>query len=140
MVGVLEAALTELERQGIRGLVIDLRNNPGGLLDAAIDVIEHQGEAAVRVVDVAHRASLMYSFGAMVILNFIQFSPFPFVVTFIAVAAPLFFFLGAAGRPRRGTPRRSQRSVHPGLRHPAGRGPGGRRATGCHGRRHRRGC
>ena len=32
------AALTGLEKQGLRALVIDLRNNPGGLLDAAIDV------------------------------------------------------------------------------------------------------
>jgi len=32
------AALEGLERQGMRALVIDLRNNPGGLLDAAIDV------------------------------------------------------------------------------------------------------
>ena len=32
------AALSGLERQGLRGLVIDLRNNPGGLIDAAIDV------------------------------------------------------------------------------------------------------
>ena len=32
------AALGTLEKQGLRGLVIDLRNNPGGLLDAAIDV------------------------------------------------------------------------------------------------------
>jgi hypothetical protein len=43
-------------------------------------------------VDIAHRASLMYAFGAMVILNFIQFSPYPLIVTFIAVAAPLLFF------------------------------------------------
>ena len=32
------SALTSLEKQGMRGLVIDLRDNPGGLLDAAIDV------------------------------------------------------------------------------------------------------
>lgn len=31
-------ALTRLEKQGLRALVIDLRNNPGGLLDAAVDV------------------------------------------------------------------------------------------------------
>ena len=31
-------ALSGLEKQGLRGLVIDLRNNPGGLLDAAIEV------------------------------------------------------------------------------------------------------
>lgn len=33
-------ALTGLEAQGIRSLVIDLRNNPGGLLDAAIAVCD----------------------------------------------------------------------------------------------------
>ncbi len=32
------AALEGLEQQGLKALVIDLRNNPGGLLDAAIDV------------------------------------------------------------------------------------------------------
>jgi carboxyl-terminal processing protease len=32
------AALAGLEKQQLRGLVIDLRNNPGGLLDAAIEV------------------------------------------------------------------------------------------------------
>lgn len=31
-------ALTGLEQHGLRALVIDLRNNPGGLLDAAVDV------------------------------------------------------------------------------------------------------
>lgn len=31
-------ALTDLERQGMRGLVFDLRENPGGLLDVAQDV------------------------------------------------------------------------------------------------------
>ncbi len=34
----LKTALKELERQGMQGLIIDLRNNPGGLLDSAIDV------------------------------------------------------------------------------------------------------
>ncbi|WP_324668204.1 S41 family peptidase [Geochorda subterranea] len=33
-----EAALESLERQGYRALILDLRNNPGGLLTAAIDV------------------------------------------------------------------------------------------------------
>lgn len=35
-VGELEAALKELEKQGIRGLVIDLRKNFGGILRAAV--------------------------------------------------------------------------------------------------------
>jgi carboxyl-terminal processing protease len=34
------AALRGIERPGLRGLVLDLRNNPGGLLDAAIEVCE----------------------------------------------------------------------------------------------------
>jgi carboxyl-terminal processing protease len=36
----LEEALKRLEAQGMDALVLDLRNNPGGLLDAAIDVSE----------------------------------------------------------------------------------------------------
>jgi len=35
-----ETALEGLEQQGLRALVIDLRNNPGGLLDAAIEVCD----------------------------------------------------------------------------------------------------
>jgi carboxyl-terminal processing protease len=34
----LDRALAPLEQQGLQGLVIDLRNNPGGLLDSAVDV------------------------------------------------------------------------------------------------------
>jgi carboxyl-terminal processing protease len=33
-------ALMGLLKQGITGLIIDLRNNPGGLLDAAVEVVE----------------------------------------------------------------------------------------------------
>jgi carboxyl-terminal processing protease len=34
----LEAGLKNLEKDGLKGLILDLRNNPGGLLDVAIDV------------------------------------------------------------------------------------------------------
>ena len=34
----LSKALDELERQGIQALILDLRNNPGGLLNSAVDV------------------------------------------------------------------------------------------------------
>jgi carboxyl-terminal processing protease len=37
----LAAALEELSRQGMRQIVLDLRNNPGGLLDQAIKVASH---------------------------------------------------------------------------------------------------
>lgn len=35
-----EAALKELEKHDLRALVLDLRNNPGGLVDAAVDVCD----------------------------------------------------------------------------------------------------
>jgi carboxyl-terminal processing protease len=34
----LKDAVTELQKQGLRGLVIDLRNNPGGQLEAAVEI------------------------------------------------------------------------------------------------------
>ncbi len=36
----LEKALKELEGQGMQAVILDLRNNPGGLLEAAVDVLE----------------------------------------------------------------------------------------------------
>jgi carboxyl-terminal processing protease len=38
--GDLESALRKLEGQGMKGLVLDLRDNPGGLLDQAVKVCE----------------------------------------------------------------------------------------------------
>ena len=37
-VGEFFAALNDLEAKGMKGLIIDLRNNPGGLLSAAVDI------------------------------------------------------------------------------------------------------
>jgi len=36
--GDLEANLRKLEKKGMKGLILDLRNNPGGLLNSAVDV------------------------------------------------------------------------------------------------------
>ncbi len=36
--GELDRALSTLEQSGVRGVVLDLRNNPGGLLDSAVEV------------------------------------------------------------------------------------------------------
>lgn len=35
----LDRALTKAEKQGMKGLVLDLRNNPGGLLDVAVAIV-----------------------------------------------------------------------------------------------------
>jgi carboxyl-terminal processing protease len=48
----LASALEELSRQGMQQLILDLRNNPGGLLDQAIKVVSHfvgRGKAVVSV-------------------------------------------------------------------------------------------
>jgi hypothetical protein len=49
-------------------------------------------------VDIAHRAALLYSFAALVLVRFIELSPFPAWVNTLAAAAPLFFFALALGR------------------------------------------
>jgi hypothetical protein len=46
-------------------------------------------------VDTAHRASLLYSFAALLLARFVEFSPFPTWVSVSAVAAPLAFFASA---------------------------------------------
>jgi carboxyl-terminal processing protease len=46
----LEDALQDLEEQRIRGLVLDLRNNPGGLLEQAISVSDEFLEAGKLIV------------------------------------------------------------------------------------------
>lgn len=46
----MRSALSKLRKAGMRGLVLDLRNDPGGLLDQAVSVAEHfleQGELIV---------------------------------------------------------------------------------------------
>ncbi len=37
----LRKALSEMRREGLRGLVLDLRWNPGGLLDEAVDIVSY---------------------------------------------------------------------------------------------------
>lgn len=46
-------------------------------------------------VDVAHRASLLYSFAALLLARFVELSPYSTRVNLWAVALPLVFFAGA---------------------------------------------
>lgn len=43
-------------------------------------------------VDIAHRASLLYSFAALVIARLLEYSPYSVTVQFYAAAVPLAFF------------------------------------------------
>ena len=52
----LAQALTELKGKEIQGLVLDLRNNPGGLLTAAVGVSEQFLEAGKMVVSIKGRS------------------------------------------------------------------------------------
>ncbi|WP_295684367.1 hypothetical protein [uncultured Nevskia sp.] len=55
--------------------------------------IATSAEAAAPVyVDIAHRAALMYAFSAMLIREFVPYSPLSAAGTSLAVAAPLLFF------------------------------------------------
>ena len=49
------AALGSLKRQGMKGLIIDVRNNPGGLLYAAVDVAENFIPEGERIVSTKGR-------------------------------------------------------------------------------------
>jgi carboxyl-terminal processing protease len=51
----LAASLEELSRQGMQQLILDLRNNPGGLLDQAIKVVSHFIPRGKTVVSVRSR-------------------------------------------------------------------------------------
>ena len=46
----MDAALKKLKKEGALGLILDLRNNPGGLLDSAIDVSEKFLEKGTLIV------------------------------------------------------------------------------------------
>jgi len=53
----LAKALDELQRQGMQALVLDLRNNPGGLLNSAVDVCAQFLPPGTKVVSTQGRAS-----------------------------------------------------------------------------------
>lgn len=52
----LDAAIADLQKQGMKSILLDLRNNPGGLLPQAIDVVSRFVPAGKTVVSVKGRA------------------------------------------------------------------------------------
>ena len=57
----LEKALDELQKQGMQALVLDLRNNPGGLLNSAVDVCAQFVPPGTTVVSTQGRAASQQS-------------------------------------------------------------------------------
>ena len=46
-------------------------------------------------VDTAHRASLLYSFACLVLVKFLEYSPYPEWLNILSAGAPLLFFASA---------------------------------------------
>lgn len=56
------------------------------------EIMRSEKARAAYYVDIAHRASLMYAFAAILVREFVPYSPFSAQTTFIIVAAQLLFF------------------------------------------------
>jgi carboxyl-terminal processing protease len=56
-----EDALRKLEKKGMEALVLDLRNNPGGLLDSAVKIVEKFVPRGTLVVSTEGRGSMQRS-------------------------------------------------------------------------------
>ena len=53
----LTAALNDLDRQGMKNLILDLRNNPGGILEQAVEVVSRFVPGGQTVVSVKGRSN-----------------------------------------------------------------------------------
>ncbi len=63
-----DTVLTKLEKSPIRGLIIDLRGNPGGLLDSAVELVSRfvgDGKVVVRMKARGDRTSEARTFGGV---------------------------------------------------------------------------
>jgi len=60
----LRQALRDLEKDGLKGLIIDLRNNPGGLLDSAVQVADEFLDSGLIVYTKGRRKDQNFKFEA----------------------------------------------------------------------------
>jgi hypothetical protein len=58
-------------------------------------VMTREGNRAHVYVDIAHRAALLYSFAALVMMSLVEHSPYSITVQLWSTAVPLFFFAAA---------------------------------------------
>ncbi len=57
-----------------------------------LSLVKGERHEAPRYVSVAHQASLLYAFAALVLFKFLEFSPYSETIRLLAVAFPIFFF------------------------------------------------
>jgi hypothetical protein len=57
-----------------------------------IDMMKSENRRAHYYIDTCHRASLLYSFASLVILQFVILSPYSAAITLVCAAAPIAFF------------------------------------------------
>lgn len=69
----------------------------GGILKYR-GIMTTPGHRAHPYIDIAHRASLLYSFAALVMAALLIFSPYPDSVQLVITGVPLFFFAAAIAR------------------------------------------
>jgi hypothetical protein len=58
-------------------------------------IMTREGSRAHPYVDIAHRAALLYSFAALVMMSLVEHSPYSATVQLWATAVPLIFFAAA---------------------------------------------
>jgi carboxyl-terminal processing protease len=61
----LDKALVDLKKQGLQGLIIDVRNNPGGLLNSAVDVTSRFLDEDKTIVSTKSRTEKEYIYKAV---------------------------------------------------------------------------
>lgn len=61
-------------------------------------IMTSENHRAPVYIDVAHRASLMYSFAALVMAELLKYSPYSVAVQCVITAVPLFFFAAAVAQ------------------------------------------
>lgn len=61
-------------------------------------IMTSENNRAPVYIDIAHRASLMYSFAALVMAELLQYSPYSVTVQCVITGVPLFFFAAAVAQ------------------------------------------
>lgn len=61
-------------------------------------IMKNPDHRAHPYIDIAHRASFLYSFAALVMAELLKYSPYPDSVQLVITGVPLFFFAAAIGR------------------------------------------